>query len=150
MPSSAATVVEGLHTVRVAGGRRSREAGIPAVTVAGPGFVQLAQLTGTSNAIPSLQVAVCPGPFDLHTDEVLRQNAEKELVPQIVKALTGKIEATATVRRRGTREKIVFSGTLEEINRYFSDVGWSDGAAIVPPTPDKSGGIPEVHGLRAG
>lgn len=105
--------------------------------MAGPGFVQLAQLTGTSNSIPSLQVAVYPGPFDLHTDEVLRQNAEKELVPQIVKALTGKIEATAEVQEKRNSEKTVFSGTLEEINRYFSDVGWSDGAAIVPPTPER-------------
>jgi hypothetical protein len=82
-------------------------------------------------------VAVYPGPFDLHTDDVLRQNAEKELVPQIVKALTGKLEPVEEAAKKKSSEEIVFSGTLDEVNRYFSDVGWSDGAAIVPPTPDR-------------
>ena len=97
----------------------------------------MAHLTGISNSIPSLQVAVYPGPFDLHTDEMLRQNAEKEVVPQIVKALTGKIEAPAAAEAKKTSATTVFSGTLDEINRYFSDVGWSDGAAITPPTPER-------------
>jgi hypothetical protein len=84
-----------------------------------------------------LPLAIYPGPFDLHTDEVLRQNADKELVPQIVKGLTGKIEAAAEAAKKKSSEEIVFSGTLDEINRYFSDNGWSDGAAIVPPTPER-------------
>jgi hypothetical protein len=82
-------------------------------------------------------VAVYPGPFDLHTDAVLRQNAEKELVPQIVKGLTGKIVPAEEAAAKKASDEIVFTGTLDEINRYFSDVGWSDGAAIVPPTRER-------------
>ena len=103
----------------------------------GPGFVELGKLTGTNNGIPSIQLAVYPGPFDLHTDEALRQNAAK-LVPGIAKALTGKIEAPApTKEKESSAERIVFTGTLEEVNRYFTDNGWSDGEAIIPPTPDR-------------
>jgi hypothetical protein len=105
--------------------------------VAGPGFVQLANLTGISNSVPSLQLAVYPGPFDLHTDAVLAQNSEKELVPQIVKGLTGKIEPAAEGAKKKGSEAVVFSGTLEEVNKYFTDNGWSDGAAIVPPTAER-------------
>ena len=111
--------------------------GIPSVTVVGPGFVELGKLTGTNNGIPSIQLAVYPGPFDLHTDEALKQNAAK-LVPEIVKGLTGKIETPAEPKeKKNSAERIVFSGTLEEVNRYFTDNGWSDGEAIIPPTPDR-------------
>lgn len=103
----------------------------------GPGFVQLAQLTGISNSIPSLPLAIYPGPFDLHTDEMLIQNAEKELVPQIVEGLTGKLEDIAAVAEKKKSDAVVFTGTLDEINRHFADVGWSDGGAIVPPTPER-------------
>jgi hypothetical protein len=58
-------------------------------------------------------------------------------VPQIVKALTGKLEAAEAIKKREASDSIVFSGTLEEVNRYFSDYGWSDGAAIIPPTPER-------------
>jgi hypothetical protein len=107
------------------------------VTVVGPGFVELGKLTGTNNGIPSIRLAVYPGPFDLHTDAVLRENATK-LLPEIVRGLTGRIEAPAEAKEtKPSAERIVFTGTLEEVNRYFTDNGWSDGEAIIPPTPDR-------------
>jgi len=95
-------------------------------------------LTGTHNGIPSLQHAVYPGPFDLHTDQALRDNTVKEVLPQIVKVLTSKIQASASPEKeKSPNGKIVFTGTLEQINRYFADNGWSDGMAIVPPTSER-------------
>ena len=58
------------------------------------------------------------------------------MVPQIVKGLTGKIQIPAK-EKEGAKEKVVFTGTLEEINRHFADNGWSDGMAIVPPTAER-------------
>jgi len=111
---------------------------MPGVVVVGPGFIKLAQLTGTHNGIPTLQYAVYPGPFDIHTDQALRENTAKQVMPQIVKGLTAKISATETKEKEKTaKNSIVFNGTLEEINRYFADTGWSDGMAIVPPTPER-------------
>ncbi len=61
-----------------------------------------------------------------------------KLVPEIVKGLTAKITPPAPATdKKNSAEKIVFSGTLEEVNRYFTDNGWSDGEAIIPPTPDR-------------
>jgi len=89
-----------------------------------------------------LQVAVYPGPFDLHTNEVLVRNTVNEVVPQIIKALTTPIkdEESAPDKskdKKSAAEKPQFTGTLEEINRYYSDNGWSDGMAIIPPTPER-------------
>jgi hypothetical protein len=94
-------------------------------------------LTGSNNGVPDLQVAVYPGPFDLHTNEVLVQNTVREVVPQIVKTLTSKIEVSASAKEKKNPERVVFKGTLEDVNRYFSDNGWSDGMAIVPPTVER-------------
>jgi hypothetical protein len=107
--------------------------------VLAPGFVKLGRLTGTSNGIPYLQLAVYPGPFDLHTREAIVANTIKDVVPQIVKALTSPIDESAakSQKKESPAKEIVFSGTVDEIDRYFSDAGWSDGAAIVPPTTDR-------------
>ena len=31
----------------------------------------------------------------------------------------------------------MFTGTLDEVNRYFADYQWSDGMAIIPPTVER-------------
>ena len=87
--------------------------------VVGPGFVELGKLTGTSNGIPDLQMAVYPGPFDLHTREAIIANTVKGVVPQIVKVLTTPLDTDARAKKKQSPGKeIVFTGTLEEVNRY--------------------------------
>ncbi len=115
---------------------QAEKSGIPGVVVVGPGFVELGNLTGTDNGIPSIQLAIYPGPFDLHTNEALRENTLKEVVPLVVKGLTGKI-ATSTKAQKGPSERSAFTGTLEQISRHFDESGWSDGMAIVPPTKER-------------
>jgi hypothetical protein len=112
------------------------------VVVAGPGFVKLVKLTGSNNGVPSLQAAIYPGPFDIHTNATLVQNTINEVVPQVVKALTSRIDGPVSPlpkskEKLGPEKRVVFTGTLDEINRYFLDNGWSDGMAIVPPTVER-------------
>ena len=103
------------------------------MVVVGPGFVRLGRLTGTNNGIPDLQMAVYPGPFDLHTREAITANTIKDVVPQIIKVLTTPLDtesAAKAQKKESPGKEIVFTGTLEEVNRYFTDAGWSDGMAI--------------------
>jgi hypothetical protein len=66
------------------------------------------------------------------------ENTVNEVVPQIVKALTTPIQAAdASEEEKSLPESIVFTGTLDEVNQVFSDNGWSDGMAIVPPTVER-------------
>src|SRR4051794_11168111 len=87
--------------------------------------------------IPSLQVAVYPDPFDLETDAQLREKTVKILVPQIIEALTRPISASKGAAAKRDGREIVFAGTLDEINRHFTDKGWSDGLSITPPTRER-------------
>ena len=70
---------------------------------------------------------------------MLKENTVREVVPQIVTALTSSIQVSASDRKvkKSPEERVVFTGMLDEINRYFSDKGWSDGMAIVPPTVER-------------
>ena len=88
--------------------------------------------------MPALQVAVYPGPFELHTDAELEENTGKVVFPQIVDALTKPIitEAIKTADKPDPR-KIVSSGTIDEINVYFSLKKWSDGMPVIPPTIER-------------
>jgi hypothetical protein len=110
--------------------------GVPGVVVTAPGFEEQARSLAVDLGVPSLQVAVYPGPFDLHSNTELEENSKKVLVPQILQALTNPISATDTVGRTKTKE-IVFIGSIDAINRYFTDQNWSDGLAIVPPTVER-------------
>jgi hypothetical protein len=105
------------------------------VVVTAPGFDEQARTVGVDEGVPSVQVAVYPGPFDLHSDAELRQNSKSVVVPRIIQALTKPIPATDAAA--GRRRDAIFSGTIDEVNRYFTDLKWSDGLAIVPPTVER-------------
>ena len=73
------------------------KSGIPSVVVAGPAFKKQAEVTAYDQGVPSLRVAVYPGPFDLHSDSELRQNAVK-IVPQVIEALTKPLPESASAQ----------------------------------------------------
>jgi hypothetical protein len=132
----------GLCTPKEAGSSLAAEyLGIPAVTIAAPGFAEQVYSTGVNNGVPAPRVAIYPGPFAAHTREELLRNTREVLWPQLIEALTRPIEAAEIAERRKAEtadaRAVVFAGTVDEINRYFSEMRWSDGLPIVPPTIDR-------------
>src|SRR3990172_7697806 len=115
------------------------QAGIPRVVITTTGFTQLAQLTGKANGITGLRTAEYPGPVGIHSTDVMEQNIRTVLFDRIVDGLTqpAKDEGGTGVRGKWDPRKIVFSGTLEEVNRFFTANELSDGLAVVPPTVDR-------------
>ena len=111
--------------------------GIPGVVVTNPGFDEQARTAAEDEGIPSLRVAVYPDPFDLETNAQLQEKSARVVLPQIIDALTKPIPPSkGSAEKRESRE-IVFTGTIDQINRYFIDKGWSDGLSITPPTKEK-------------
>ena len=115
--------------------------GIPSVIIAGPGFVDQAKYTAFNNGVPVMRVAEYPGAFATHTEEELIRNTREILWPQIVEALTKPIseeELSAGAKgKTGDIRDDAFFGTVDEINSYFTEMKWSDGLPIVPPTYEK-------------
>ena len=110
-------------------------AGIPAVMIAAPGFINQAKFTANTAGVPVARVAEYPGAFSAHTEQQLRDNTRKVLWPQIRKALTfplspKEVQASTTSEKEG----IVFTGDMMQVNQYFTEQCWTDGLPIIPPT----------------
>lgn len=132
----------GLCTPKEAGSSIAAEyLGIPAVTIGAPGFVEQIYSTAVNNGVPAPRAATYPGSFATHTREQLIQNTREVLWPQIIQALTAPITREEIELRRKAvatdARDIAFTGTIDEINRYFVDMRWSDGLPITPPTVDR-------------
>lgn len=115
--------------------------GIPSVVIAGPGFAEQAKYTARNNGVAVMRVAQYSGAFATHSVEELKGNTREILWPQIVDALTRPIseeERSAGISSNaGDIRDDAFFGTVDEINAYFSEMKWSDGLPIVPPTFEK-------------
>ncbi len=111
--------------------------GLPAVMIAAPGFTEQAKSAARAAGVPIPRVAEYPGAFSAHTPEELRKNTREVLWPQIVKALTTPLSDKERVKEAATKKKgVIFTGTLEEVNAYFAEQGWTDGLPIVPPSKE--------------
>lgn len=111
--------------------------GIPSVMIAAPGFSDQARLAAQIAGVPVPRIAVYPGAFSAHTREELLKNTREILYPQIIKALTEPFSEAekSSVLTRNTENEIVYKGSLDEINLYFTQNGWTDGLPVIPPTP---------------
>ncbi len=111
--------------------------GIPSVMIAAPGFSDQARLAAQIAGVPVPRIAVYPGAFSAHTREELLKNTREILYPQIIKALTEPFSEAekSSVLPRNTANEIVYKGSLDEINLYFTQNGWTDGLPVIPPTP---------------
>lgn len=112
-------------------------AGIPAAIVTNPGFDEQARTMARDAGIPALRAAVYPDPFDLETDAQLLEKTERIVVPQVIDLLTKPVPPAAGPAEKRDSREIEFTGTIDDINRYFSDRGWSDGSSITPPTRER-------------
>lgn len=112
--------------------------GIPAVTIAGPTFVRQVYSTSINNGVPAPRAATYPGAFAAHTREELLRNTREVVWPQLVEGLTKPItkEEVADLGKTavGGARDIVFTGTTDEVNRFFVENRWSDGLPVIPPT----------------
>lgn len=115
--------------------------GVPAVTVAAPTFVNQVYSAAVTHGVPAPRAATYPGAFAAHTPEELKQNTREVVWPQILEALTKPITDTEIEERRkaasGEPKDRVFAGTIDGVNRFFTEQRWSDGLPIIPPTVER-------------
>lgn len=142
----------GLCTPKETGSSIAAEyAGIPSVTIAGPGFAEQVAVTAANNGVQVARVALYPGAFAAHSEEELLENTRKVLWPQIKEALTKPISDTekTTFDTLPTADpgKAVFIGSIDEVNRHFNEMNWSDGLPVVPPTMERINEFLKYGGL---
>jgi hypothetical protein len=86
--------------------------------------------------MPNLPIAMIPGHVDAQTKEELAENVATVTVDDVIESLTVQPEEATGSAEPAPRD-VVFTGTFEEVNKFFYENKYSDGLPIVPPTTDK-------------
>lgn len=100
------------------------------------GFTSVARLAAKAAGVEGLSIAEYPGVIGVHQAEI-EEKVRSTLFDRIVDGLTrfsGKQDAAGPGRNP---DAIVFAGTYDEVNAYFSEHEWTDGLPIVPPTQER-------------
>lgn len=86
--------------------------------------------------MPNLPLARVDGHVDVQTTDELVSNVVGVTIPAVIKALTEDPAPVASPTEPKPHD-VVFTGSYDEINRYFYENGWSDGLPITPPTAER-------------
>ncbi|MBN2239268.1 MAG: hypothetical protein JW712_05805 [Dehalococcoidales bacterium] len=114
------------------------DAGKPTVILCNYGFVTDAYSAASGKGLPGIR----PISENVPCESTIAADIEAgvlEAMDTIIDALTRPLtEQEINPKPMDTEEKsrIVFKGTLEEVNRFFYRRGWTDGMPIIPPTEE--------------
>jgi hypothetical protein len=114
----------------------AEKAGVPSSSLVCEGFIGQAGTTSVGLGLPNLPVALVPGHVGTQSTEELNENVLGVTVDDVVRNLTEAPGEVAIVEDPEPHE-IVFSGTIDEINRLFVENEWSDGLPVIPPTAER-------------
>lgn len=107
--------------------------GIPTASIIGSGFLKQAEVVSKGLGVP-LAIGVYPGAPMVDSEEELIRKVEESLAPGLLEGLIGKIQTLENEEEQPDIKKVVFSGTLDEVQDYFYQKMWTDGLPIIPPT----------------
>jgi hypothetical protein len=114
------------------------EMGKPTVSLINKGFMNDAQSAASSKGWPGLRFVSERVPSECSVTEQI-DAALDDAMDAIVAGLCEPLSAQeASPKPRDGREqsRIIFKGSLEEVNRFFYRRGWGDGLPLIPPTEE--------------
>ncbi len=114
----------------------AEKAGVPSSSLVCEGFIGQASTTSVGLGLPNLPVALVPGHVGTQGDQELADNILGVTLDAVVQNLTVSPNAVPLTEDPAPRD-VVFSGTIDEINRLFTENEWSDSLPIIPPTVER-------------
>jgi hypothetical protein len=110
----------------------------PVVTLVNYGFANDAESASRSKGMPVVRVVATKVPCESTVIEDIEagiDHAWNDIITALTKPLNA--DEKAPVRKEPENPpRIIFKGTLEEVNRFFYQRGWTDGLPIIPPTEE--------------
>jgi hypothetical protein len=105
------------------------------VLLANKGFVTDAHSAASGKGMPGVRVVGT----SIACESAVVEEIDAGVVAamkDILEALTAPLTAEEKSPKQNVEKlpKIVFSGSLEEVNRFFYGKGWTDGLPVIPPT----------------
>ncbi len=112
--------------------------GKPVATYVFQHFVNDAMSAASSKGMPVLRIV----PENIVSESTVVKDVEaaiKAVFDDVVAVLTKPLTANEKSPKKREPEnppRIIFKGTLAEVNRFFYQRGWTDGLPIIPPTEE--------------
>ena len=114
------------------------EQGRPAALLIYKYFLADAESAASSKGLPGIRMVPESIVSECNVPDEIEAGVD-EVMDRIVDALTrplSETEKTPTPKDTGKQERVVFKGSLEEVNRFFYRRGWTDGLPVIPPTEE--------------
>lgn len=113
--------------------------GIPGVVITTTGFTKIARAVAKAEGMSDVRIAEYPGAVGVHAEDLVEKNVENVLFGRIVDELmrAPSAGASGTSETIGKAGEIVFEGSFEQINDYFTSREWTDNLPVIPPTVEK-------------
>jgi hypothetical protein len=105
------------------------------VLLANRGFVMDARSAASSRGMPGIRILGTSVPCETNVKSEIETGvaaAMENIIDALTKPLTS--EEKSPKLQPGKLSRIAFTGSYEEVNRFFYSKGWTDGLPIAPPT----------------
>jgi hypothetical protein len=110
----------------------------PVVVLANYGFANDAESASRGKGMPGIRVVPTKVPCEstiIADIEAGIDGAWNDITTALTKPLTAE-EKSPKIDKKEEPARIIFKGTLEEVNRFYYRRGWTDGLPIIPPTEE--------------
>ncbi len=116
------------------------ELGTPAVVLINEYFQGEYKRAASEKRMPLLRATIETVPCECHSSEEAEAGVNTAM-DDIISALTRPLseEEKSPKSKEEKPSRIVFTGDLEEVNRFYYKRGWTDGLPILPPTEEAVG-----------
>ncbi len=114
--------------------------GIPSVYIVGDPLKQDVEASSGMFGMPSMRYVLTPLVPEERVNEDISDAQFNKVIEGIIQALTKPLSKEEKKAGKMFTEKIpriAMSGTLDEVQDYFYQHGWTDGLPIIPPTEEK-------------
>ncbi|OGO32519.1 MAG: hypothetical protein A2Z29_06925 [Chloroflexi bacterium RBG_16_56_11] len=111
---------------------------VPAVGIISDGFLEDARSAASSRGMPGVRYVPATVPPESTLKDVIEKGT-LAAVEAVIKAVVTPLTPAEHSPRPKEPEKIariVFNGSLNEVNRFYYGRGWTDGLPIIPPTEE--------------
>ncbi len=108
----------------------------PVVALVNYGFMNDAESASRAKGMPNVRVVSTKVPCEstvIADIEAGIDGAWNDIISALTRSLTAE-EKNPRVEKKEKPERIIFKGSLEEVNLFFYRRGWTDGLPVIPPT----------------
>jgi hypothetical protein len=113
----------------------AEDRGKPTVTLVNYGFANDAESASRSKGFPTLRSIPMKVPCESSVMEDIEAGVDgalENIIAALTRPLTAEEKSPKSKEPENTAH-IIFKGSLEEVNRFFYQRGWTDGLPIIPP-----------------